>query len=164
MPLRIVITSGPSYAPLDQVRRLSNFSTGELGTLLAEGFGEAGHNVICFRGVASTRVRFTSTRIAPGPGTDGAASGCDGPVFCGGSCCGAEGCDSESGADCGCGATGPAPACASAAWGNAKTNAQPSEVSASSAFRIECFVVSIGRRFWEASKRTKRSARTISQT
>jgi len=52
--MRIVITSGPSYEPLDQVRRLSNFSTGELGTLLAEGFGEAGHRVVCFRGVAST--------------------------------------------------------------------------------------------------------------
>jgi len=52
--MRIVITSGPSYEPLDQARRLSNFSTGELGTLLAEGFAEAGHSVVCFRGVAST--------------------------------------------------------------------------------------------------------------
>ena len=52
--MRIVITSGPSYEPLDQARRLSNFSTGELGTLLAEGFGEANHSVVCFRGVAST--------------------------------------------------------------------------------------------------------------
>lgn len=52
--MRIVITSGPSYEPLDKVRRLSNFSTGELGTLLAEGFGEAGHTVVCFRGVASS--------------------------------------------------------------------------------------------------------------
>lgn len=52
--MRIVITSGPSYEPIDQVRRLSNFSTGELGTLLAEAFAEAGHSVVCFRGVAST--------------------------------------------------------------------------------------------------------------
>jgi phosphopantothenoylcysteine synthetase/decarboxylase len=52
--MRIIITSGPSYEPLDQVRRLSNFSTGELGTLLAEGFAEASHTVVCFRGVAST--------------------------------------------------------------------------------------------------------------
>src|SRR5260221_8235649 len=52
--MRIVITSGPSYEPLDKVRRLSNFSTGELGTLLAEGFAEAGHTVICFHGTAST--------------------------------------------------------------------------------------------------------------
>jgi len=52
--MRIVITSGPSYEPLDQARRLSNSSTGELGTLLAEGFAEAGHSVVCFRGVAAT--------------------------------------------------------------------------------------------------------------
>ena len=39
--MRIIITSGPSYEPLDGVRRLSNFSTGELGTLLAEGFAAA---------------------------------------------------------------------------------------------------------------------------
>ena len=52
--MRIVITSGPSYEQIDKVRRLSNFSSGELGTLLAEGFGEAGHSVVCFRGVAST--------------------------------------------------------------------------------------------------------------
>jgi phosphopantothenoylcysteine synthetase/decarboxylase len=54
MPIRVVITAGPSYEPLDKVRRLTNFSTGELGTLLAEGFAEAGHAVTCLRGVAST--------------------------------------------------------------------------------------------------------------
>jgi phosphopantothenoylcysteine synthetase/decarboxylase len=52
--MRIIVTSGPSYEPLDRVRRLSNYSTGELGTLLSESFAEAGHSVICFRGVAST--------------------------------------------------------------------------------------------------------------
>lgn len=52
--MRIVTTSGPSYEPLDKVRRLSNFSTGELGTLLAENFAQAGHQVTCFRGTAST--------------------------------------------------------------------------------------------------------------
>jgi phosphopantothenoylcysteine synthetase/decarboxylase len=52
--MRIVITSGPSYEPLDKVRRLTNSSTGELGTLMAEAFAEAGHSVTCFRGVAST--------------------------------------------------------------------------------------------------------------
>jgi len=52
--MRIVITSGPSFEPIDKVRRLSNSSTGELGTILAEGLAEAGHKVILFRGVAST--------------------------------------------------------------------------------------------------------------
>jgi phosphopantothenoylcysteine synthetase/decarboxylase len=54
VPLRIVITAGPSYAPIDQVRRLSNFSTGELGTLLAEKFAANGHRVLCLRGDGST--------------------------------------------------------------------------------------------------------------
>ncbi len=52
--MRVVITSGPSYEPIDKVRRVTNSSTGELGTLLSEGFAEAGHSVVCFRGVAST--------------------------------------------------------------------------------------------------------------
>jgi len=52
--MRIVITTGPSYEPIDRVRRLTNFSTGELGTLLAETFAAAGHQVICFRGEAAT--------------------------------------------------------------------------------------------------------------
>ncbi len=52
--MRIAITAGPSYEPIDGVRRLSNFSTGELGTLLAEGFAEAGHSVLCFRSATSS--------------------------------------------------------------------------------------------------------------
>jgi phosphopantothenoylcysteine synthetase/decarboxylase len=52
--MRIVITSGPSYEPIDRVRRLTNFSTGELGTLLAEAFAAAGHQVVSFRAESST--------------------------------------------------------------------------------------------------------------
>jgi phosphopantothenate---cysteine ligase (CTP) len=52
--MRIVITTGPSYEPIDRVRRLTNLSTGELGTLLAETFAQAGHRVSCYRGAAST--------------------------------------------------------------------------------------------------------------
>ena len=66
MPLRIIITTGPSYAPLDEVRRLSNFSTGELGTLLAEGFAAGGHRVLCLRGEASTfSAPFWGVEVAP---------------------------------------------------------------------------------------------------
>jgi phosphopantothenoylcysteine decarboxylase/phosphopantothenate--cysteine ligase len=54
VPLRIVITAGPSYAPLDGVRRLTNLSTGELGTLLAEKFAANGHRVLCLRGEGAT--------------------------------------------------------------------------------------------------------------
>ena len=53
-PLRIIVTAGPSYAPLDGVRRLTNQSTGELGTLLAERFAANGHRVLCLRGESAS--------------------------------------------------------------------------------------------------------------
>ncbi|HVY71907.1 MAG TPA: phosphopantothenoylcysteine decarboxylase, partial [Verrucomicrobiae bacterium] len=34
--MKVIVTCGPSYEPIDEVRRLTNFSTGELGVLLAE--------------------------------------------------------------------------------------------------------------------------------
>lgn len=44
------MTSGPSFEPLDQVRRLTNFSTGRLGTLLAAQLKREGHRVHLLRG------------------------------------------------------------------------------------------------------------------
>lgn len=52
--MRIVVTCGPAYEPIDEVRRLTNFSTGELGVLLADALTRAGFEVICLRGEAST--------------------------------------------------------------------------------------------------------------
>ncbi len=48
--MRAIITCGPSYEPIDGVRRLTNFSTGELGLLLAAELTRAGHEVICLKG------------------------------------------------------------------------------------------------------------------
>ena len=48
--MRVIITCGPSYEPIDDVRRLTNFSTGELGLLLAAEMSRAGHKVICMKG------------------------------------------------------------------------------------------------------------------
>ena len=48
--MRVIITCGPSFEPIDGVRRLTNFSTGELGLLLAAGLARAGHEVICMKG------------------------------------------------------------------------------------------------------------------
>jgi phosphopantothenoylcysteine synthetase/decarboxylase len=48
------ITCGPAYEPLDSVRRITNFSTGEMGTVLTEAFLQAGFEVICFRGEAAS--------------------------------------------------------------------------------------------------------------
>lgn len=52
--MRILITAGPSWEPIDQVRRLTNFSTGTLGTLLAREAARRGHQVTLLRGSAAT--------------------------------------------------------------------------------------------------------------
>ncbi len=52
--MRCIVTAGPTYEPLDEVRRLTNFSTGELGCLLADALAEAGHYVTLLLGKQAT--------------------------------------------------------------------------------------------------------------
>ena len=52
--MNILITCGPSYEPLDKVRRLTNFSTGRLGVRLANFLGRRGCQVLCFKGDGAT--------------------------------------------------------------------------------------------------------------
>lgn len=52
--MRLLITFGPSYEPLDGARRLTNMSTGRLGTRLANAFQSAGWDVCCLRGEGAT--------------------------------------------------------------------------------------------------------------
>lgn len=52
--MRCLVTTGPTYEPLDEVRRLTNFSTGTLGTQLADSLAAAGHDVRLFRGQLAT--------------------------------------------------------------------------------------------------------------
>ncbi len=49
-----VVTCGPAFEPLDRVRRISNFSTGEIGSILSRALLVAGCEVICFRGEGAT--------------------------------------------------------------------------------------------------------------
>ncbi len=49
-----VVTCGPASAPIDSVRRITNFATGEIGTLLSLALQEAGWDVVCLRGEGST--------------------------------------------------------------------------------------------------------------
>lgn len=53
-PLRLLVTLGPTYESLDEVRRLTNFSTGRLGTELANFLTDQGHEVVALRGHYST--------------------------------------------------------------------------------------------------------------
>src|SRR5260221_14759793 len=48
--MRVLITAEPSSEPIDEIRVITNRSTGELGTLLAECISQAGHTVELFLG------------------------------------------------------------------------------------------------------------------
>lgn len=54
MTMRCVVTAGPTYEPLDEVRRLTNFSTGRLGTELANYLSTSGHRVTLLLGEHAT--------------------------------------------------------------------------------------------------------------
>ena len=45
MAMNCIVTAGPTFEKLDQVRRLTNFSTGRLGTELANYLTDQGHTV-----------------------------------------------------------------------------------------------------------------------
>src|SRR5580658_4963413 len=52
--MKCIVTAGPTFEELDEVRRLTNFSTGALGTELANFLTERGHEVELLRGQGST--------------------------------------------------------------------------------------------------------------
>jgi phosphopantothenoylcysteine synthetase/decarboxylase len=63
--MRIIVTCGPSFAPLDEVRRITNASTGELGVLLANRLAESGYDVLCLRGTGTTWPEPVRCAVAP---------------------------------------------------------------------------------------------------
>jgi phosphopantothenate---cysteine ligase (CTP) len=52
--MKIIITCGPSYEPIDGARRMTNMSTGKLGITLANALTDAGHEVVCLKGEGAT--------------------------------------------------------------------------------------------------------------
>ena len=52
--MNCIVTAGPTYEPLDEVRRLTNFSTGRLGTELANFLTARGHKVTLLVGEQAT--------------------------------------------------------------------------------------------------------------
>jgi phosphopantothenoylcysteine decarboxylase/phosphopantothenate--cysteine ligase len=52
--MRCIVTAGPTAEPLDEVRRLTNLSTGRLGSELANSLSERGHQVTLFIGRHAT--------------------------------------------------------------------------------------------------------------
>lgn len=62
---RIIVTCGPASEPIDSVRCITNFSTGELGTLLCNHLAEKGWEVFCLRGTGATYPRPLHASIFP---------------------------------------------------------------------------------------------------
>ncbi|MEP6662029.1 MAG: phosphopantothenoylcysteine decarboxylase [Verrucomicrobiota bacterium] len=52
--MQCLVTAGPTFEPLDEVRRLTNFSTGRLGALLSDFLVAQGHQVTLLYGVSAT--------------------------------------------------------------------------------------------------------------
>jgi phosphopantothenoylcysteine synthetase/decarboxylase len=52
--MNCIVTAGPTFEPLDDVRRLTNFSTGRLGTELANFLTARGHQVTLLIGDSAT--------------------------------------------------------------------------------------------------------------
>jgi len=52
--MKCIVTAGPTYEPLDKVRRLTNFSTGQLGVGLANFLAAHGHEVRLLLGEQAT--------------------------------------------------------------------------------------------------------------
>ena len=52
--MNCLVTAGPTFEPLDDVRRLTNFSTGRLGMELANFLAARGHRVTLLRGESAT--------------------------------------------------------------------------------------------------------------
>src|SRR5471032_2872731 len=52
--MNCIVTAGPTFEPLDDVRRLTNFSTGRLGTELANFLAARGHKVVLLIGESAT--------------------------------------------------------------------------------------------------------------
>jgi phosphopantothenoylcysteine decarboxylase/phosphopantothenate--cysteine ligase len=54
--MNCLVTAGPTFEPLDDVRRLTNFSTGRLGTELANFLTARGHKVVLLIGESATYI------------------------------------------------------------------------------------------------------------
>lgn len=52
--MKVVVTCGPGYEPIDQARRVTNFSTGRLGIALSNAFTAHGWQVTCLKGEQAT--------------------------------------------------------------------------------------------------------------
>lgn len=63
---KVIVTAGPSYEPIDEVRCLTNLSTGDLGVRLANALSRAGFGVFCLKStIATTPTELLGCRELP---------------------------------------------------------------------------------------------------
>lgn len=63
--MKCLVTAGPTFEPLDEVRRLTNFSTGRLGSELAAFLSRRGNKVTLLRGEQATWTQPVNAAIIP---------------------------------------------------------------------------------------------------
>ena len=68
------ITCGPAYEPIDSVRRITNFATGEIGSVLSKVLIQNGFDIVCFRGEGSTVAPPADVDVRPFSTNDSLAS------------------------------------------------------------------------------------------
>ncbi|GAA4373267.1 phosphopantothenoylcysteine decarboxylase [Hymenobacter koreensis] len=61
--MRVLLTAGPTYEPIDPVRFIGNHSTGKMGYALAEAFAEAGFSVTLVSGPSALTVAHPSIEL-----------------------------------------------------------------------------------------------------
>ena len=52
--MKALVTCGPGFEPIDQARRVTNFSTGQLGIALSNALAAHGWDVVCLKGEQAT--------------------------------------------------------------------------------------------------------------
>ncbi len=62
---KVLITSGPTYEPIDPVRFIGNHSSGKMGSALAEILHEAGCEVVVISGPTAIRNNATPYKVIP---------------------------------------------------------------------------------------------------
>ncbi len=60
--MKVLITAGPTYEPIDPVRFIGNHSTGKMGFALAEAFAECGHEVLLIAGPVQIKTNNEAIR------------------------------------------------------------------------------------------------------
>jgi phosphopantothenate---cysteine ligase (CTP) len=73
--MKCIVTAGPTYEPLDKVRRLTNFSTGRLGIQLSNELAARGHHVTLLLGYYATYRGNQSAQVVRRFGTTGDLAG-----------------------------------------------------------------------------------------